>query len=97
MANAIIRVWNNELIMLFPDELATIGKLLVGSYMTVGQHGAANYNMIVSQSKLADYQSSEVKQFVADYEKQYNDKLRLVKRQSCKMYQELLNQYYGSV
>jgi len=48
----IFRYWKSEAIALFPYEIADFdGNCL--SYMTVGQHSAANYDVLISVSRLA--------------------------------------------
>lgn len=46
------RYGNGEIIALFPDQIAS-GVYLCNSYMHVGQHGAADYTRVVSQTKPA--------------------------------------------
>lgn len=51
VTKVIFRMFNEEVIALFPDMKEHHG--LIGSYMHIGQHGAADYNLIVSNSRLA--------------------------------------------
>lgn len=54
MLPVIFRKFHNEIIALFPTELGSVGNLgSCMSYQTIGQHGAADYNGIIANSKPA--------------------------------------------
>jgi hypothetical protein len=47
----IFRMFNGEVIALFPEQKESRGN--VNSYMHIGQHGGANYDLVMSKSKKA--------------------------------------------
>jgi hypothetical protein len=47
----VFRMFNGEVIALFPEQEESRGN--VNSYMHIGQHGGANYNLVMSKSKKA--------------------------------------------
>jgi len=54
MNKTIFRIYpNREVIALFPQIAAQIDGYLCQSYLYVGQHGAANPDIVVRQTKLA--------------------------------------------
>lgn len=52
ITEVIFRVWRNQIITLFPHIVCDFNGSVL-SYMHLGQHGAANYDHIIKESKLA--------------------------------------------
>ena len=52
ITKVIFRVWkdNQEVIALFPEVPADINGFLCSSYQHVGQHGAADYDLVISRT-----------------------------------------------
>lgn len=46
----------DECIALFPQNAADVNGFTCGSYMHVGQHGAANIQLVVSRTRLATWE-----------------------------------------
>lgn len=93
----VFRFWLNDVIALFPYEIADFcGNCL--SYMTTGQHSAANYEAILRESRPAtptEYASLEAELTQIGYQLQvvkkrqqqrYQQALHLVKELSCNGY-----------
>lgn len=49
----VFRFWKNEIIALFPCEPSDVDGKYCLSYMFMGQHGGANYAMIIQNSRPA--------------------------------------------
>lgn len=64
------RYANGDLIALFPSERATCKSHLIGSYMTRGGHGAADYNVVSQQTEPANYDDDDVINFMTRYNQQ---------------------------
>lgn len=90
----IFRKWAKvgDIIALFPDIPADYAGLYCDSYMHVGQHGSANYDLILKSSVLAT--PEEYKELYDELVKVGYDDLKVCKRRTSKMYDEFMNEVY---
>lgn len=74
----VVRVWNRggTPILIFPDDKQPGG--LVQMWEPCGQHGSGSAPGVVKQTRPATFQ--EAQEVVAEYERYYRCKLKLVKR-----------------
>lgn len=90
------RSGNKEVIALFPYDIQT-QDYSCGSYMHVGQHGAANYQALLSTTRLANPEDADVKALKKELESYpYNYRFNVVKRAQYDKIREAINEFWAA-
>lgn len=88
----VFRLWKEQEIALFPYIIDTFHNYTIMSYMIIGQHGGADYDYIIKNSKpISNPENTKIyKELVGEF----GHNIKVIKRRNTKKYNRIFKEEY---